>query len=382
MSCGIYIHIPFCRGKCDYCGFYSIPIGGQVDPPAVPGAYVERLLREMEERLSGLPGGETADTVFFGGGTPSLLSPLQIREIAAALNTYIGIERGAEVTLEVNPEDVTEEKLRGFIDSGITRMVLGYQTSREEFHRAIGRSTMRCDPLVLEMFCSARGFSRSVDVMVGLPGQGPVDVKEELALICRYGPEHLSVYCLTLEKNTRLASRFRGGEEFQAGQRLCMEAAMDALVAQGYCHYEISNFALPGCESRHNMKYWTFEPYIGLGPGSHSFYGGKRLSVAMPVDQYIRSDRVAVIVDPRGGNAAAVEYMMTGLRLLRGISATAMERMTGERIGEEMWRRMHELEKEGLLEVQRGGDDAIIRLTREGIFLSDWVIYRIVEDLI
>jgi oxygen-independent coproporphyrinogen III oxidase len=382
MSCGIYIHIPFCRNKCDYCGFYSIPTGSAGAIPAVPEAYIDRLLREMEERLPHLPGRETADTVFFGGGTPSLLSSEQIDRIIAALGRHIDIESGAELTLEVNPEDALDYKLRGFRDSGINRMVLGFQTSRGKFHRAIGRSTVLCDRKVLERFCAAGGYSRSVDVMVGLPGQGPGDVEEELALICRYRPEHISVYCLSVEAQTRLAARLRVDAEFKSRQRICMEAAMDSLAELGYRHYEISNFALPGCESRHNLKYWTFDPYIGLGPGSHTFFGGERSSVDMTVEEYISSVHVSVARDRRGEGAAAVEYVMTGLRLLRGLSAVSMERVTGESIGGGMWRRIRELEVMGLLEVLCDGGNQVIRLTREGIFLSDWVIYRIVEDRI
>ncbi len=380
MAIGVYMHIPFCRRKCDYCGFYSVPVVPKESGPLLD-AYIRRLLGEIGRRSSEIAG-ETADTVFFGGGTPSLLSPCQIENLLERLAAVIRVGPGAEVTMEMNPEDVSKTKLDEYRSAGVNRIVLGYQTSREDFHRAVGRSSVLCDERVLDVFFAASGFAHCLDVMTGLPGQGERDVESELDLICRFAPDHISAYSLAVEEKSPLASRFAETEEFSAAQRKCMEAAMDFLASRGYRQYEISNFALPGRESRHNIKYWTFQPYIGLGPRSHSFFRGARSWVDMTVWEYLESEHIKIGWDRRGRGAMMAEFIMTGLRMADGISLDRMEKIVGKTPGPVL-DRIRGLEESGLVAVFRtSGGEVCLRLTREGIFVSDWVIYTIVEDLV
>jgi oxygen-independent coproporphyrinogen-3 oxidase len=235
---------------------------------------------------------------------------------------------------------------------------------------------------VLDEFFSRRGFIRCVDVMIGIPHQKPENVVDELTLLDSYCPEHLSIYLLTVEEGTPLGKRFKPDEKFNGDQRDCMEAAMRYLTRAGYIHYEISNFAKPGFESRHNMKYWTFQPYIGLGPQSHSFYRGSRYCVDMSVDSYFTADSVNLKLDHRKKNDEAVEYIFTGLRMMQGLSVEKMKHDIDFDFPGVLLKKIESLNKKGLIRILTRGNDTFIRLSREGIFLSNAVIYDLVEDLL
>ncbi|TAL32933.1 MAG: radical SAM family heme chaperone HemW [Spirochaetes bacterium] len=384
MKAGVYLHIPFCRSKCDYCGFYSVPVDG-MEPGARDGLlarYAEKLIVELRAR-AGEIADTGADTLYLGGGTPSLMGPALAGRLIDAVRGSVDLDKDAEITLECNPEDFTPETLAGYRDAGINRVVLGVQTLRAEEWRFIGRRARLCGEADLRAFMGVPGIAHCVDLIAGIPGGNPEDARGDAHALLDVRPEHVSAYMLSLEKGTPLAARFRSTFESEKSSRDSFEALMDGLVGGGYTHYEISNFALPGFQSRHNLKYWRFLPYLGLGASAHSFTGGMRRYNVQSMDEYVSENGVRLSLDARGANAAAAEFIMTGLRLIEGISVSYFEEMLGFPLPDGVARRFEELKDEGL--VERTHDDAgngIIRLTREGLFRADDVIFRASEPLL
>ncbi|OHD64812.1 MAG: hypothetical protein A2176_10870 [Spirochaetes bacterium RBG_13_51_14] len=381
MTAGIYIHIPFCRKKCDYCNFYSVPAGRFGADGEVPEAYMARLHAEIRKRLPGMDI-SGADTIYFGGGTPSLMTPAQIWGVLDMLGEIAIIERGAEITLEMNPGDASRGRLTAYRDAGVNRIVLGVQTFSGRLHRLIGRSAEPCTARDLDMFFSVPGIDGCIDLITGIPSQSEPELNRDIDLAAAYRPRHISAYLLSVEKKTPLGGRFHGGPAAEDDQRRLFELTMARLQARGYEHYEISNYALPGFESRHNMKYWSFEPYAGFGPGSHSFMNNERSFNAMPVHEYIQSEQTIIEHDPRPAGSAAAEYFLTGLRLIRGISIRDAERRLEVTLPESVLARIMKAEEGGTIIADRSDGDLRIRLSAEGIVLSDSVIYDIVEPLL
>jgi oxygen-independent coproporphyrinogen-3 oxidase len=382
MKLGIYIHVPFCRKKCDYCSFYSEPLEYASETGrAALARYCSRLTHEAALRL-GAPGRRQIDTVYFGGGTASLLEPEQIRALLGSLAGLAEIDAGAEITLELNPEDAAADKVSAFRDAGVTRAVLGVQTLDEVLHRCIGRSTGLCGTEVLDGFFSVSGLDHCADLIAGIPGQDEESLLRDIDELCSRGLRHLSLYLLSLEKGTPLAARVGATPELESAQRRIFEAAMAALPERGLRHYEISNFARSGSESRHNMKYWKFQPYLGLGAGAHSFMDNTRTINGMSAREYCGDGDFRYETDLRDGNAAAVEFLMTGLRLIEGISLKEIERAAGIGLPAPVFDALGILEAKGHVSLRRTGDDLIVALTGEGIFFADRVIYEIVESLL
>ena len=380
MKPGIYIHVPFCRKKCDYCSFYSVP----VDPASSAGraglrAYCERVGQEARLRLGGLSGC-AIDTVYFGGGTPSLLEPDSVSGILNTLKETARVDSSAEVTIEVNPEDCSAEKLCAFRDAGITRAVLGVQTRDLSLHDLIGRSSSVAGDEMLDTFFSVHGIIPCADIIAGIPGQGEDGLIADLDSLCSRGARHLSVYLLTIEKGTPLSRRMTYTRDLEEAQRGLFEAVIGYLSGMGLAHYEISNFAVPGFESRHNMKYWKFLPYLGLGAGAHSFIRNKRTMCAMSAEEYLCGDEFRFDEDRRAPTAAAVEYLLTGLRLLEGISLAEMEQATGVAATAGLLSRIDSLAEKGLVSVTRKNGDRVVALSGEGLFQADSVIYAVAEE--
>ncbi len=381
MTGGIYIHIPFCRRKCDYCNFYSVPADLSGPGDIIPDAFVRRLCDEIGERLpsAGFP---SADTVYFGGGTPSLLTAYQVEDILGVVRAYTALEPGAEITLEMNPGDVSAGALAGFRDAGVNRAVLGVQTLSERLHGLIGRSASLPVARDLELFFSVPGIVHCADIITGIPTQSGEELARDIGLVAGFRPRHISAYILSVEKNTPLSRRLNPDPASEADQAKLFELTMELLTGHGYGHYEISNYALPGFESRHNMKYWRFDPYAGFGPGAHSFIRGERYINAMTVEDYIAAGRPVLDHDPRSSGQAAAEYIMTGLRLLRGMSLGEMEGRLAFKTPEAVMERIRHAEADGMVVLSDGLGERVIRLTGRGIMIADRVIYRIVEPLL
>jgi oxygen-independent coproporphyrinogen-3 oxidase len=221
----------------------------------------------------------------------------------------------------MNPEDFTTDKVRGYVSSGVNRIVLGIQSLNKALRRTIGRRGNTEVRKILDKFFLQQGFNRCIDLITGIPGQTYENCLEDLIIISGYRPEHISLYLLSVERGTPLSERLITDDLFDDMQLTVWGRSIDFLVNEGYNHYEISNFSLPGFESIHNSKYWHFIPYAGFGAGAHSFTGSTRYSNNMLLNDYIRQKHAVYTFDNRNESDIVVEFFMTALRDLRGFTA-------------------------------------------------------------
>ncbi len=270
---GIYIHIPFCTRKCLYCDFYSVEESLQIP------AFMDALRKEIASAGPAVRGMEFS-TLYFGGGTPSLLPPEEIRRVMEAVQGSLGLAVDAEITMEVNPGTVTRETLEGYRQLGVNRLSIGIQSGLDDELGFLGRIHDRAQSEEALGFARTAGFDNiSVDIIQSLPMQSTERVRKTLEWILAYEPEHISAYSLIVEEGTPLAGMVERKEV--APLDADNDAAIyiftaDYLSQRHYRHYEISNFALAGFESRHNSNYWNHTPYVGFGPSAHSFIGTTR----------------------------------------------------------------------------------------------------------
>ncbi len=374
-SAGLYIHVPFCREKCHYCSFYSEPVA-HLDKRME--SYIQRLSQEISHvsSLYGKCSEFSCDTIYFGGGTPSVLGEPGVSYIMARLHENFKIDSSWEVTLEMNPHDLHRDFLSALPPLGINRLSLGVQTLDEKLHKSLGRSGRCCGRDDLDVFFSAPVGTRSVDIMTGLPGQNEENLLHDLKTIGAYRPEHISLYVLSIEEGTPLHGRFRPDDAFLVLQDGLWDIAIDFLKEEGYVHYEVSNFALPGSLSRHNMKYWNFSPYIGMGPGAHSFVNNERYSNPPSLEAYLCGEDFNYVPEPRGENDRVVEYLMTAIRCLQGFSLKRFEEVTGAALPHDIIEAIDSFVDLGFM--TRKGD--LCSVTHCGLKLLDDIIYKILAN--
>ncbi len=316
---GLYIHIPFCKTKCPYCDFYSITETDRVEE------WLQALLAEARfyRRDFG-----TFDSLYMGGGTPSLLNPRQVEKLITGLRDIFTFDDPAEVTMELNPDDVTREKLAFYRSLGVNRISLGVQSFVEEEVRFLGRRhTSRQAVSAIEAIRETGFDEFSIDLMYGLPGQSIKTWGSILKEALSFSPAHLSCYQLTVEGDT-LFSRLAKEDKFKlpgdSHQADLFIYTSEYLTGSGFIHYEISNFAKgPESLSRHNVKYWQHTPYLGLGPAAHSFAGKKRWWNVRDVDQYLKNihgDRIPVDgSEELSSSQMNLERLLFGFRTMWGI---------------------------------------------------------------
>ena len=317
---GIYIHIPFCRSKCDYCDFYSLS-GREADMDK----YQKALLAHIRETSPHAKGMEV-DTIYFGGGTPSYYGAPRLRALLTALRRQFRVRKDAEITVEANPDSVDFRSLKRLRRAGFNRISLGIQSACDAHLHNLNRPHNFLQTRDAVDAARKAGFDNlSVDLIYGLPGQDMADWQNTLDQTLALNPNHLSCYGLKVEDGTPLSLRVADGlslpdDDLQADMYLY---AVDQLNRSGFHQYEISNFAQRGMESRHNLRYWLTQPYIGFGPGAHSDFGGRRYSFIRDLNGYISGvltgkniiDSSDLIPDrERGG-----EYLMLRLRTTHGI---------------------------------------------------------------
>jgi oxygen-independent coproporphyrinogen-3 oxidase len=319
---GLYIHIPFCRAKCTYCDFYSVADRDE----QIPG-FIDALIQELNNTKINTTEW-IIDTIFIGGGTPSLLSPDDLRQILGVVQKVFSIDSWAEITLEANPGEAPGNKLIGFLEVGINRLSIGAQSFNKNALQFLTRIHSAED--IFKTFESARnsGFENiNCDMIYNIPGQSVDDWKKDLSKIIELSPEHISVYSLTVEKGTPLFKEIHSGRikmPFESVTMKMLRWANMHLNNSGFRQYEISNYALQGFECKHNLHYWKIDPYFGFGPSAHSFDGEKRWSNISNLDQYVRSIRnnrspiqhTSVITDLTLAN----EMIGFGMRMNAGIS--------------------------------------------------------------
>lgn len=350
MTLGIYIQVPFCQTKCTYCNFHTGVVSRDRYLP-----YAEAICREIKnygsqrDRTgsaasvpqmdhSAAPISLTVDTVYFGGGTPSLLDATLLRKVLDTLRRYLSSE-SVEFTLEADPETITPEKARAWRDAGFNRISLGAQSFNDVELQTAGRMHRRADIFSANTILRDAGFYNiSLDLIAGLPHQTAETWEESLGQVLQMRPEHISIYMLEIDEGSRLgAESLAGGKRYSADEIPAddsiadfYESACARLAKAGYEHYEISNWALPGMRSRHNSKYWQRKPYLGFGAGAHSFDGEKRWSNVHDSARYVAcieqgtSPREQIeIVSPA---QALEEELFLGLRQLDGIDLERIER--------------------------------------------------------
>lgn len=367
---GLYIHIPFCRSRCSYCDFATGIYQGEL-----AARYVRVLVEEISTARHA---GSRVDTIYFGGGTPSLLTPSQLDLILSTLHRQFDIESGAEITLEMNPGTVSRDQLRSFRDSGVNRASFGAQTFDDAELAKLGRSHSSADTFKTLHELRAAGFDNvSFDLIAGLPGQTldgwQRNIEQSLAL----QPEHLSFYLLEVHSGTPLADHIRRGLQPVPDEDLAAvmyEWMIERAAAAGYEHYEISNLCKPGFSSRHNTKYWTGAPYYGFGCSAHSFDGrARRWSNQRDVLRYIENleQGTSPVVEEQELTEADLraEALFLGMRMMRGVDVREYSEMFGVDLRAEHRDELDRFREAGLVEFH--GD--LIRLTRNGALMSNEV---------
>ena len=323
---GIYIHVPFCRSKCYYCDFCSRTRADD----EIKSLYTKRLCAEIADVAKAIEGTrKVADTVYFGGGTPTLLSPSQLETILETVERNFGISDGAEITCETNPKTGDGKMLWDMRSIGINRLSIGMQSVHDNELRALGRIHSFAD--FQNVFSDARdaGFDNiSADLMYGIPEQTPKSFAESLRTIKSLSPEHISSYSLTVEEGTPFWNRREKlvlPDEDKVSDMYLMMSEM--LSDGGYKKYEISNFAHESKESRHNLKYWRREDYLGFGPAAHSFFGDVRSAHSRDIEGYLRGENIIESSEKIIGDEAMDEYVMLGMRLSDGIDIKKFEQI-------------------------------------------------------
>jgi oxygen-independent coproporphyrinogen-3 oxidase len=370
---GIYIHIPFCRARCSYCDFAT---------GTYNGALAERYVRALSKEIRSFPTLEheaaEADTIYFGGGTPSLLSPAQVKVILEAVHERFPVSANAEVTMEMNPGTLTPQTLLEFKRLGINRASFGAQTFDDRELSQLGRTHTAQDVRLTIKYLREAGFTNvSFDLIAGLPGQTLEAWAKNLREALSLRPEHLSFYLLEVHEGTPLAEQIKRGRMPLPDDDLAAEMYRLMLTeagAAGYEHYEISNLTLPGFESRHNSKYWLGHPTYGFGCSSHSFDGERRRwsheRDALGYTELIETGRTPVVENfELSETDVEAEAVFLGLRLLRGINLREYRARFGRDLYKERAEDLKRLSEAGLIELT----DELLRLTPTGALLSNEV---------
>jgi oxygen-independent coproporphyrinogen III oxidase len=382
---GAYVQVPFCQTKCTYCNFHTGVFAKELYSP-----YVRAVCREITEfprllRENGIADVPEAviDTVYFGGGTPSLLEPGSLAQIIETIRASFP-SQFEEVTLEADPETISPEKAVAWREAGFNRISMGVQSFDDAELRAAGRMHRRADVFQATKILRAAGFGNlSFDLIAGLPHQTDRTWKDSVEQLLHLRPEHVSIYMMEIDEGSRL-----GLEVLQSGERYSAKAlptddsmanyyehGCRQLAAAGYGHYEISNWGLPGLESRHNLKYWRREPYFGFGAGAHSFNGSQRWANAHDpaayADSVLQGRFPIEQLESVTNSQALEEELFLGLRELAGIDLGAIEAKYGTRLR----RRLQELVAQGLVE----WNGPRLRLSPERLTVSNEVFVQLLE---
>lgn len=381
MSLGIYIQVPFCQTKCTYCNFHTGVVSRDRHQP-----YAEAVCREIAKSAGASRA--PVDTVYVGGGTPSLLDPAHLAKIMETLRSLF-VTEPLEATLEADPETITSEKASAWVAAGINRISLGSQSFDDRELKAAGRMHRRDDIFrAIESLHAAGIHNISMDLIAGLPHQTPESWEKSVDELLRVRPEHVSVYMLEIDEGSRL-----GRESLAGGSRYSAraipdddtiadfyESARQRLASAGYEHYEISNWALPGYRSRHNLKYWRREPYLGFGAGAHSFDGMMRWANAHDPARYVACMEQGSSPGEQFEGIAPLqaldEEFFVGLRLLEGIDLARIERELAPELPARMAalrERIGRLESLGFIE----RDGTRIRLAPDRLTVSNEVFVQL-----
>lgn len=370
---GIYVHIPFCVKKCSYCDFKSYE--GKI--LLVP-QYIKALKEEIERKAKELQQKEEVKikTIYIGGGTPSYIKQEQIVEVVEWIKEkfWIKEEKNMEITIEVNPgSSITKEKLEAYQKVGINRISIGLQTTDNDLLINIGRIHRYNSFLQTYELTRKVGFDNiNIDLMIGLPGQTMEILEDSINKVIKLNPEHISIYSLILEEGTKMQKAYKNNKlqdlPTEEEEREMYWFVKQKLEEKGYQHYEISNFAKKGYESKHNMDCWKQKEYLGFGSAAHSYLNKVRYSNSDEIEEYIENNKIT-IEEEQTKEMQQKEYMMLGLRTLEGISIKEFKRKFVDNPIYVFREELNKLEEENLIEVE--GD--FIKLSSKGIDLANLV---------
>ena len=367
---GIYIHTPFCKRRCIYCDFFSTT-QSEKKP-----AYVHALCQELDMRKNYLEG-EYIETIYLGGGTPSQLSQKELEEIFSTLYNIYKVKDNAEITLEANPDDLTPEYVHMLRTLPINRISMGIQTFQEETLKLLHRRHTARQAIEAFQRCREADFQNiSIDLMYGLPGETLDTWKENLQQAIALRPEHISAYHLIYEEGTALWKLREQHQVEEADEDLSVtlfRTLIEELTHAGYEHYEISNFCLPELHSRHNSSYWTGKKYLGCGPSAHSFNGTSRQWNVPSLDKYIHAIQQGKLdyeIEELDIYTRYNDFVITTIRTHWGMSLSQLRSIYGEELYRYCLRMAKPHLAQGVLEMK--GDT--LKLTKEGIFISDGIM--------
>ena len=366
---GIYIHIPFCKRKCNYCDFISF--SGKQE---LIEKYIDSLKKEINDYKINKED-YLIETIYFGGGTPSYIESKYIIDILRELRQKFTVSGNAEITIEINPGTVDEQKLKDYYNSGINRISFGLQSTKSELLKLVGRIHSYSD--FLENYNIARniGFKNiNIDLMIGLPVQTVEDVEKDLERITELKPEHISVYSLIVEEGTTIEQKIKNKELYLPSEELERKMywkVKDTLEEKGYKQYEISNFAKPERESKHNLSCWNQEEYIGFGLAAHSYINGKRYSNIEDLEEYIEKNaqETRETHEIQTKEDQMKEYMLLSLRKMEGVKISEFKNKFVDNPIYLYRESLNKLVVQELIEI----DIDSIKLTNKGIDLANIV---------
>jgi oxygen-independent coproporphyrinogen-3 oxidase len=371
----LYIHIPYCAGKCQYCGFYSTPYA-----PRSAVDFLSALEREAELRRENL-GDKPFGTLYIGGGTPTVLSREQLGRLFGIVGKFFRFDDDAEITIEANPNTVTEGGLSFLLEQGVNRLSLGVQSFSDTVLRTLGRAHSAAQAVDAFRLARSAGFKNiGIDLIFGIPDQTGEAWRETVDAAIALKPDHISAYGLSIDEGSQFMTRAKACKLVLPSDEIVAEMyehAVRKLSGAGYGRYEISNFSLPGFECRHNRNYWKRGEYLGLGPGASSFFAGKRQDTIADTSEYTRrlSQGLSAIEAEEvvGADSAARETILLGLRTSQGVDLRRFQRVYGTALLKRLQENTGALETAGLL-LMTGGH---LRLTERGFLLADEALARL-----
>nr|WP_318543904.1 radical SAM family heme chaperone HemW [Marixanthotalea marina] len=368
MIAGIYLHIPFCKQACYYCDFYFSTSLKKKDE------LIDALIKELELRKNELQG-QFVETIYFGGGTPSLLKQYEIQSILDTINRYYRVAANPEITLEANPDDLTEEVILQLSESPVNRLSIGVQSFFEDDLKSMNRAhnaeeAKACLKLATQYFDNI-----TIDLIYGIPNMSLEKWDKNLKTVFDFGINHISSYALTVEPNTALENFIKKGKYLPIDDQLALQHfnhLVEKTAEQGFVQYEISNFGKPDYFSKHNTSYWQGKPYLGIGPSAHSFNGNERSWNVRNNSIYINSlsyDVLPLETETLSENDKYNEYVMTGLRTIWGVSFERIENEFGKGYLAHLKKSAQKFIDEGLLV----SAENILKVTQNGKFLADGI---------
>lgn len=366
MNYGLYIHVPYCKSRCRYCDFFTTGACGEV-----PQSYVDAIVREFIKLAPKDKKGKTISpvTVYFGGGTPGLLSPMQVKTLLTAFSP----QKTAEITLETNPETTDEEKLKGWLDAGVNRLSLGVQTANDISLRRLGRLHTAKQAQDILRLAKRVGYTNITgDIMLALPEYTKKEFDDTFSLLSDEGVTHISAYLLKIEEGTAFWKNPPSNLPDADGAADFYEYAAEQLEKAGYLPYEISNFAKPGYEGKHNLLYWDCENYLGIGPAAHSCMEGKRFYYPSDTKAFIANE-VKPVDD---GECDWEDYVMLQLRLRKGLDTESLMRRFGVTLSAKQVNLLEKYSTIGLAFATESG----WALTNQGLLVQNALLAELLSE--